>query len=129
MAKIVVVSSSYLQIQILERCLKEVGHSVACFASDVELESKIATESPDLVLMDVLFSAGNGFQTCCEMRKGVRFEKLPIILFGNAEREDDRVWAKARGASEYLVKPLEPSKLLATIKSHLLISQDLAQTK
>ena len=129
MAKIVVVSSSYVQLQILERCFKEVGHSVTCFASAVELESKIATESPDLVLMDVFFSGGNGFQTCVELRKNARFKKLPIILCGDPGREDDRVWAKARGASEYLVKPLEASKLLASIKSHLLSSQELAQTK
>lgn len=128
MAKIVVVSSSYLQLQILEKRLKEVGHSVVCFASAVELESKIATESPDLVLMDVLFSAGNGFQTCREMRKSVRFEKLPIILCGEAEREDDKVWAKGQGASEYLVKPLEASKLLATVESHL-SSQSLARAQ
>ncbi|MDO8741965.1 MAG: response regulator [bacterium] len=119
MAKIVVVSSSTLQLQILEKRLKEVGHSVACFASGLELEDKITTESPDLVLMDVFFSGGNGFQACREMRKSIRFEKLPIILCGEAEREDDTVWAKGQGASGYLVKPLEASKLLATVESHL----------
>jgi len=127
MAKIVVVSSSYLQLQILEKCIKEVDHSVVCYTSAVELENKITTESPDLVLMDVFFSGGNGFQTCREMRKNFRFEKLPIILCGDCEREDDKVWAKGQGASEYLVKPLETSKILAVIKSHL--SQNLARAQ
>lgn len=119
MAKIVVVSSSCLQLQILEKRLKENDHSVVCFTSAVELEYKIVAESPDLVLMDISFSGGNGFQTCRELRKNFRFEKLPIILCGEGEREDLKVWAKGQGASEYLVKPLEASKLLAVIKSHL----------
>ena len=128
MAKIVVVSSSFLQLQILEKCLGGIGHNVVCYTSAVELEHKIATASPDLVLMDVSFSGGNGFQTCCELRKSFRFESLPIILCGECGEENLKVWAKGKGVSEYLVKPLEASKLLAAIASHL-PSQHLARAQ
>ncbi len=119
MAKIVIVSSSFSQIEALEECLGRTGHEVVYYTSAVELEYKIATASPDLVLMDVSFSGGNGFQTCCELRKSFRFENLPIILCGECGEEDLKVWARGKGASEYLIKPLEASRLLATIESHL----------
>lgn len=128
MTKIVVVSSSYPHLSMIERCVEPAGHEIVCYTSAVELEHKIAMESPDLILMDVFFSAGNGFQTCRELRKNFRFEKLPIILCGECGEEDLKVWAKGQGASEYLVKPLEASKLLATIKSHL-SSQNLARAQ
>jgi len=119
MAKIVLVSSSCVQLQILELMLGSSGHMVVCYCSAVSLEQKILAVSPDLLLMDVTFEGGNGFQTCVELRKSIRFKKIPIILCGDCEREDDKVWAIAKGASEYLYKPLDLVKLSTVIGSHL----------
>lgn len=129
MAKIVIVSSSCIQLQILELTLRDADRTVVCYCSAVSLEQKIMAESPDLLLMDATFEGGNGFQTCVELRKSIRFKELPIILCGDCDREDDKVWAIAKGATEYLYKPLDLTKLLTVINSHLgLVTQEFAKT-
>lgn len=129
MAKIVIVSSSYVQLQILELMLRSPDHTVVCYCSAISLEQKIMAEPPDLLLMDATFEGGSGFQTCVQLRKSIRFKELPIILCGDCDREDDKVWAIAKGATEYLYKPLDLAKLLTVINSHLgLVTQVFAKT-
>lgn len=77
-----------------------------------------------LVLLDIMLPKEDGFQVC----KKLRAEKnIPIILV-SAKREDiDKIRGLGIGANDYIVKPFNPSELIARVKSQISNYERLTQ--
>jgi DNA-binding response OmpR family regulator len=69
--------------------------------------------SPDLVLIDLLISGGAGFRLCAEFTAK---SSVPVIAVASI---DDPEEALHSGASAFLPKPLEPLKLVSTVRDLL----------
>ena len=72
----------------------------------------IRTESPDLVVLDIMLPRKNGFSVCREVRA---FYTSPILIITAGIEETDEVLGLELGADDYLCKPLKPRVLLARI--------------
>ena len=92
---------------------------------DLELESalegdsglrKLASFSPDLVILDVMLPGRDGFELCREIRKS---SAVPIIMLTARGDVTDRVVGLEVGADDYLGKPFEPRELVARIQTIL----------
>jgi two-component system, NarL family, nitrate/nitrite response regulator NarL len=71
---------------------------------------------PDLVLLDVNLPDVSGHEVCRQLRD-LFGEALPIVLLSGVKTDDlDRVAGLLLGADDYLVKPFDPSELLARIR-------------
>jgi DNA-binding response OmpR family regulator len=71
---------------------------------------------PQLVLLDVSFPDGSGFEICRELRD-LYGEVLPIIfLSGERTQPFDRAAGLLLGGDDYIVKPFDPDELLARIR-------------
>lgn len=66
---------------------------------------------PDVILCDLMMPRGNGFQVCRAVRKHLELNHTRIIVVTGRDYTADRKSAEEAGADEYLVKPLEMSKL------------------
>lgn len=78
--------------------------------------SKILTENPDAVLLDVNLPGTDGFSICREVRD--QFHG-PIILLTARDTETDEVLGLEFGADDFLAKPVSPRVLLARLRTHL----------
>ncbi|MEO5630889.1 MAG: response regulator [Nitrospiraceae bacterium] len=116
MSKIVVVDDSYADIQMIEGCLKGANHTVVSFPSSDKLEDKVATEKPDLIVLDVVMPGRNGFQACRDLKNDDRCKNIQIILCTSKGNESDKFWGQQQGANGYLVKPFKTEDLLAIVK-------------
>ena len=74
----------------------------------------IATEKPDIVLLDVNMPGMSGIQTLAAMRK--QGLDSPVLMLTISQHEDDLIGAIRAGASGYLLKNVEPETLRQTIK-------------
>lgn len=74
------------------------------------------TESPDLILLDVMMPGMTGTDVCREIRKT---SAVPIIMLTAKGEEIDRVLGLEFGADDYLVKPFSARELIARIKAVL----------
>lgn len=86
---------------------------------------KAIEEDYALVLLDIMLPKEDGFQVC----KKLRAEKnIPIILV-SAKREDiDKIRGLGIGANDYIVKPFNPSELIARVKSQISNYERLTQS-
>jgi len=67
--------------------------------------NKVISESPDLVLLDLILPRKNGFDVLIEMKRNENTKKIPVIILSNLGQESDIKRGLELGAQDYLVKP------------------------
>ena len=82
-----------------------------------EALDKIATERFDLYLLDNWLPGGSGVELCRKIRE--TDTSTPIIFYSGAALDSEREEALAAGAQAYLVKPLDVSLIVETVKKLL----------
>lgn len=79
----------------------------------------VATEAPDLLVLDVVMPDLSGYEVCRRLRSGPR-DGLPILLVsGERTAALDRATGLLLGGDDFLVKPFDPEELLARVHSLL----------
>lgn len=119
MAKILIAEDSATAVELLKRALSPLGHTLIVASDGQDAEQIIRKEQPDLVILDIIMPKMNGFQLCRTLRSDPAHQNMPIIVITSMDRESDRYWGMKQGASEYLVKPVDPSTLVQKVQNYL----------
>ena len=72
-----------------------------------------ATQSPDVIILDLSLPDLDGIKVCEQIRE---WSKTPIIVLSVRDGERDKVLALDKGADDYLTKPFNIEELLARIR-------------
>jgi signal transduction histidine kinase/HAMP domain-containing protein/CheY-like chemotaxis protein len=83
------------------------------------METLLAREDADLVLMDVMMPEMDGYATMSKIRQMPAFATLPIIAVTARAMPGDREKSIAAGASDYVTKPVDTEELLACMERWL----------
>lgn len=94
--------------------LKNEGFTCASAFNGVQAVALAETESPDLILMDVMMPEKSGTDACREIRAR---SNVPIIMLTAKGEEIDRVVGLEIGADDYIVKPFSMREVIARIKA------------
>lgn len=70
---------------------------------------------PDLVILDIMMPVMHGFEACQELRSIPELKGTKILVLTAKGYESDRRSCMNLGADDYLVKPIDPAKLLEAI--------------
>ena len=73
---------------------------------------------PDLVLLDVVMPGIDGYEVCRRLKAEGRTAAVPVIFVTGTADEGDRARAGSLGAADFLVKPLDPAAVLASVAAH-----------
>ncbi|MDP3970818.1 MAG: response regulator [bacterium] len=72
------------------------------------------TESPDLILLDVLMPKMNGFSALRELKANKATKDIPVIMLTNLQQGSEAQMGLDLGAEEYLVKTSYTPKQIVT---------------
>jgi two-component system KDP operon response regulator KdpE len=115
--KILVVDDEPAQIRLIEQILSGNGYAVVKAGSGEEAIRLVYESKPELVILDVLMSGIDGWQTCRCIRE---VSDVPVIMLtGKRNAENDIVRGLECGADEYLTKPVGNRELLARVRAAL----------
>ncbi|CAB5083215.1 Adenylate cyclase (EC [Olavius algarvensis associated proteobacterium Delta 3] len=124
---ILIVEDNPANLDILESRLKAQHYDVLT-ATDGEAGLAMAREKqPDLILLDIMMPKMNGLEVCRRLKKDSTIPFIPIIMVTAKADSRDVVAGLDAGADEYLTKPVDPTALVARVKSMLRI-KDLNDT-
>jgi len=97
--------------------LREQAYAVDVAGTGEEALYYAAINSYDVVVLDVLIPAPDGFQVCRELRNTGK--RMPILMLTARDAVEDRIEGLDRGADDYLTKPFEFRELLARLRALL----------
>jgi len=80
---------------------------------------RLAAQSYDALLLDLMLPDGDGLDLCRELRANPRTRHLPLLMLTARGEPLDRIVGLELGADDYLPKPFEPRELLARVKALL----------
>jgi CheY-like chemotaxis protein len=118
--KILLVDDSRTTL-LMERMMLEKRTSYQCITATNGLEAveKAQTESPDLVLMDVVMPQMNGFEACKRLRENEKTREIPVILVTTRGEENYMEAGFQSGCNDYVTKPINGPDLLRLLENYL----------
>ncbi|MBU5614078.1 hybrid sensor histidine kinase/response regulator [Geomonas azotofigens] len=117
--RILIVDDSPTQAKLLEQMLAEQGYRVLSARNGSEALAKIGTDSPDLVISDILMPEMDGFELCRRVRELQGKGQLPIILLTHLNDPADVLHSLEVGADYFVSKPYSRKLLLSRIRAVL----------
>ncbi|MGD1948391.1 MAG: response regulator [Leptolyngbyaceae cyanobacterium] len=75
----------------------------------------LAKCQPDLILLTTAMEGLNGFDLCAHLRRHPQYKEIPIILLAKKLSLLGRIRAKLAGASFYISKPINRTKLMVKL--------------
>jgi DNA-binding response OmpR family regulator len=102
--------------EVVTAYLERAGYRVQQAADATSARTTLATDPPDLVILDVMFPGASGLDLLVELR---RQSQLPVILLTARAEESDRILGLELGSDDYVTKPFSPRELTARVKSVL----------
>lgn len=106
----------------MEAVLVAHGYQVLSATSGAEALERVASDAPDLVLLDIRMPKMDGFEVCRRLRDDPAARFLPIVMVTSVEGED-RVAAIEAGADDFIARPFNQQELLARVRSLVRIKQ------
>jgi DNA-binding response OmpR family regulator len=107
--------------------LREQAYAVDVATTGEEALYQAAVNTYDLVILDVMIPAPDGFAVCRELRKSG--QRMPILMLTARDAVEDRIAGLDHGADDYLTKPFEFRELLARLRALLRRSGELRPEK
>ena len=114
--KVLVVDDDPRVCRLLSRYLGREGYAVNTTSNGEELHRLVATERPDLVILDLVMPGKDGLTLARELRS--QSDVAIIMLTGKTETVD-KVVGLELGADDYVTKPFDERELLARVRSVL----------
>jgi DNA-binding response OmpR family regulator len=99
--------------------LRREGWDVIEAGSGQEALSKVKTEPPALVLLDVMMPEMNGYEVCRHLRANPQTAHLPILMISGWATVADRRNGMLAGANDFLAKAIGPQRLIAHVRTYL----------
>ena len=102
--------------ELLSAYLEKHGYRVSTAADGAEMTARLARETVDLLILDLMLPGEDGLTLCRDLRAR---STLPIIMLTARGDDTDRIVGLEMGADDYLPKPFNPRELLARVRGLL----------
>jgi two-component system, cell cycle response regulator DivK len=119
MPKILLVEDNEMNRDMLSRRLMRSGYEVALAVDGAQGVAMAASETPDLVLMDMSLPVLDGWEATRRLKADPATRGLPVIALTAHAMSGDEEKAREAGCDDFDTKPVEYTRLVAKIEGLL----------
>lgn len=116
-ARVLVVDDLPANIKVLEAKLTADYFTVVTASNGVDALRLAESESPDIILLDVMMPGMDGFEVCRRLKGDLKTSHIPVVMVTALSDITDRVTGLESGADDFLTKPVNDVTLFARIRS------------
>lgn len=113
--RILVVDDDEMLGTYYEAVLNSVGMHVEALSDPSLVLDAMKRFKPDLVLTDLQMPVCNGIELAAIIRQNNLYANVPIVFLSSVTEEEKQLSAFETGADDFLIKPIDPEKLIAAI--------------
>lgn len=118
MKKVLVVDDSLLTCSIIENVLQSEGYTVTCVHTGKQAIDAVASNRPDLILLDVIIPDWDGYKVCRYLKKKPSTAEIPVIFITSMSDQINIGKGFEVGGADYVCKPFGAEELLARVNVH-----------
>ncbi len=76
-------------------------------------------EQPDLILLDVMMPALDGYEACRRLKANPATAHIPVVMLSAKSQKAEQEVGRAAGAIDYICKPFTPKELVSQVREIL----------
>jgi len=103
-------------VELVSLYLRRAGYRVAQAYDGDQALSQVASERPDLCILDVMMPRKDGIQVCKALRQR---GNMPVVFLTARSSDIDKITGLKMGADDYVTKPFNPDVLMARVEAVL----------
>lgn len=117
---ILVADDNLQNLELLEAYLEELdGITTISATNGEECLEKVASDHPDLILLDIMMPRVSGFEVCKKLKSDPATKDIPIIMVTALQEMADIERGVDVGTNDFLTKPVNRVDLLNRVKTLL----------
>jgi len=120
---VLIVDDTQENIQVLGSLLRDAGYSINVATNGIQALATLERIRPDLVLLDVMMPAMDGFEVCRRMQQHEAWSNIPVIFLTAKMQTENIIEGFELGAVDYVTKPFQSAELLQRVETHLTLSR------
>jgi DNA-binding response OmpR family regulator len=125
--KILVVDDDEHIVKILSINLQIEGFEVVSAFDGTTAVMQAHRHQPDLILLDIMMPAGNGFSVVERLKNSSRTFHIPVVFISALPKEDLEARAAEAGVCHYFPKPFDIDAIIYYLKSELYLDETRAR--
>ncbi len=106
-------------VRLVRGYLEKDGYRVLTAYNGDSAVHTIASEKPDLVVLDLMLPDRDGFDITRAVRGNPSLRATPIIMLTARVEDMDKILGLEMGADDYITKPFNPRELVARVRALL----------
>jgi len=116
---VLLVEDNPITQKLVRYALESSGISIRIASDASSAREALAAGDIELVLLDLVLPDTDGFSLAEAIREDERVASIPLLAFTGLISSRDEARIAAVGFDDVVTKPIEPSRLVATVKAHL----------
>jgi two-component system OmpR family response regulator len=115
-SKVLIVEDDQTLLDVLKYNLSKEGYDVLTASDGVQALEIARSESPALVILDIMLPKLDGYEVCRILRQEMT---VPILMLTAKTEELDKIVGLELGADDYMTKPFSMRELVARVRAML----------
>lgn len=121
--RVLIIDDDDILLEYHATLLKNAGMEIETLANPMLALDYLENFKPDIILMDVYMPACSGPELTQVIRQHETWSLIPIVFISTKSDLDRQLIAINQGGDDYLVKPVEPERLVSVIVARATQSQ------
>jgi len=122
-AKILIVDDEERNVKLLGALLRAEGYAILSAPNGRDALAEAVRKKPDLILLDIMMSEMDGFETVAWLKSDPRTKTVPVIMVSALDDRDSKMRALEFGAEEFLTKPVDRADLKVRVRNLLRLKE------